>query len=142
MQKPSFKICDWDLWKFETSRPTKNASKISRLVQNFPRPTFFKEPFSLPLLVWNSLSNIEDFYVTFITKISSVRVMITACNRTYLQLKVKIHLHQIMHALSSSNLARSHQMHPRISLLAWERIQENYLLKIKITLTSLSNKLL
>ena len=85
---------------------------------------------------------LKIFYVTFITKISSARVMITACNRTYLQLKVKIHLHRIMHALSSSNLARSHQMHPRISLLAWERIQENYLLKIKITLTSLSDKLM
>lgn len=75
------------------------------------------------------------------TKQSSARVMIAECNTTYPQLKVKIHLHQIMHALSSSNLARSHQMHPRISPLAWERIQENYTLKIKITLTSISNKL-
>lgn len=117
------------IWDFETHQ---------KRFQNFEiGPKLSETPPGLKQFVYT-----EDFYVTFITKISSARVMITACNRTYLQLKVKIHLHRIMHALSSSNLARSHQMHPRISLLAWERIQENYLLKIKITLTSLSDKLM
>ena len=45
-------------------------------------------------------------------------------------------------SIVQARLVGLHQMHPRISLLAWERIQENYLLKINITLTSLSNKLL
>jgi len=35
-------------WKDETSRLIKNALKISRSCQNFPRPTFFGEPFAIP----------------------------------------------------------------------------------------------
>ena len=34
--------------KNETSRLIKNASKISRFCQNFPRPTFFEVPFATP----------------------------------------------------------------------------------------------
>ena len=38
-------------YKDETSRPIKNALKISRSCQNYPRSTFFEEPFAIPLIV-------------------------------------------------------------------------------------------
>ena len=63
-----FKIRDKDLKKSslrdaksaesETSRIITNVSKISRSGQNFPRPTFFEEPFYTPTYVFRAINEL------------------------------------------------------------------------------------